>query len=348
MAKFQKLKHSAKQIDDLLDKVNNGEVSGGGIQIVDDISKLPQDAAVGSVAVVEVPGSIQETSFRDLYQPPLDMIDQASGTLINPERLSSIKSLKITAPSSFELERPLGVYIVPRTFSATNQNMITLMLVDGYVIAMRMGGNEISEFVFVDYSSGSPVINNDSIKQFNDILATDDWCYFGNSELTTSITEEEFNTWDMYVKAVSGVPSTADVYIKKDEWEQLYEKDFEKLARDLDKINTTAESKADKITIATYDSWEGIHPNVYTTHSISSTGSITIYLAAITDTTVYNEYILELKFTSTPSSVAFKNADGTAATIVWANGIAPTFEAGFTYLISIANNFGVFAKYINS
>lgn len=116
----------------------------------------------------------------------------------------------------------------------------------------------------------------------------------------------------------------------------------------MDKINTTAESKADKITITTYRTYKGLQPNVYTRYSIGFTGSVTIELAAITDTTVYNEYILELKCTSTPSSVVFNNADGTAATIAWVNGIVPTFEAGFTYLISIANNFGVFAKYINS
>ena len=116
---------------------------------------------------------------------------------------------------------------------------------------------------------------------------------------------------------------------------------FEKLKKEL-------YIKADKIAIATYSSYRGLQPNVYTTYSISSTGSITIKLAAIADTTIYNEYILELKCTNTPSSVAFNNADGTAATIVWANGIAPTFEGGTTYLISIANGFGVYSMFPNS
>jgi hypothetical protein len=349
MADF-KSKFTGAEIDALLDKVNNGEVDGGSIQIVDDISKLPQDASVGSVAVVAVQGSAKEMSFRDMYQPTMDMIDLATGKLINPERLNSISSLKITAPSSFELEESIIILFVPRTWSVVNNTMITLSLQDGNgITAVRMSNNyEEQVFVLVDYSSGSPVINNDSINQFNDILATDDWCYFGNPESPTGITEKQFNTLDMYVKAVAGVPSIAEIYIKKDNWEKLYKRDFEELQKNIDKVFDKTDSKAEPIVIKSVPYSKVLSPNTYYTATIGNATTVTYTLEASTDATKYSEYIIELKCTGTPSSIAFNNADGTTASIVWANGAAPAFEAGITYLISIASGFGVYSMFPNS
>jgi hypothetical protein len=33
--------------------------------------------------------------------------------------------------------------------------------------------------------------------------------------------------------------------------------------------------------------------------------------------------------------------------IKWPNNVAPVFEQGFTYLISIVNGFGVYSSFIN-
>lgn len=332
---------------------------GSGVKIVDSVDKLDTNAEVGSIASVVTPGSIQETSVRNLYQPDSSMIDQTTGNLTQPELLGSVSSIKVFAPTDItNIEVQLinaDFYLVTRDFSIANQNMAIIQFdyVERIVTAMIMvdGYNNMQQFLFVEFSSdtNSFIVYDDQVEAFNAILANGmDWCYLATPELETGLTEQMFDVLDLFVNVVAHISSIANVYIKKDNWEKLHESDLDKLASDLDKTKTTVESKTDKIPFATYDSYRGLQPNVYTTYSVNSTGSVIIKLAAIADGTVYNEYILELKCNSTPSSVVFNNADGTAATIVWANGIAPTFEEGMTYLISIANGFGVYSMFPNS
>ena len=346
-----KSKYKGSEIESLLDTIASGVK--GGIEIVDSVDNLDPNAELGSMASVVTAGSIQETSFRDLYQPDASMLDQELGVLTAPELLSSVSSVNVFVPQNADSVVQSMVYLVTRDFSMTSQNMAMIGIIPQLgVMAVTMTGgyDTCQELLLAAYSQDTMgyTVHNDQVEAFNAVLTNGmDWCYFGNPEGVV-ITEEQFNTLDLFVKAVASVPSIADIYVKGDEWGQLYKKDLDKLARALDKTKTTAESKADKIAISTYSSWKGLQPNVYTTYSISSTGSVTINLAAIADTSIYNEYILELKCTKTPSSVTFNNADGTAATIVWANGIAPTFEAGVTYLISIANGFGVFSSFVNN
>lgn len=230
----------------------------------------------------------------------------------------------------------------------TSQNMAMVQFAPQQgVMAMTITGgyDTMQQFVLAEYSQDtmSYTIHNDQVEAFNAVLANGmDWCYFGDPD-GSGITEEQFATIDLFVKAVSGIPSKAHVYLKKDNWEEL----FEKITSDLDKTNTTVESKADKIAIVAYSS-KGLLPNVYNTYSINYTGSFTLKLAAIADTTIYNEYILELKCTSTPSSVVFKDSNNAEVAIKWPNDIAPIFEAGNTYILSIVNGFGVYSTFPNS
>lgn len=329
--------------------------SGGGIEIVDSVDKLDPNAELGSMASVVTPGSIQETSFRNLYQPDMSMLDQTTGSLTQPELLSSVSSINFLTPTDYSGVET-AIVLVPRTFSQTDTRMMQLMMaysngvLEGVVVVyMNVATEEQTNYLVGQVVDGVYTIDAAVVTAINDILASDDWCNFGYEVMAgVPMAEEQFATLDKFAMAVSDVPSITDIYVKGDKWVQLYKKNFERLASDLGRTNAAVESKANKIAIATYFSYSELQPNIYTTHSISHTSSVTIKLAAISDTTVYNEYILELKCTNTPSKVDFKNADGTAATIKWVNDTPPTFEAGFTYLISIANNFGVFAQYVNS
>lgn len=67
-----KSKYKGVEIENLLDKMSEG----GGITIVDSIDELDPNAELGSLASVVEPGSIKESSFRDLYQPDASMLDQ--------------------------------------------------------------------------------------------------------------------------------------------------------------------------------------------------------------------------------------------------------------------------------
>ena len=283
------------------------------------------------------------------------MLDQTTGTLTAPELLSGVSSVSVFVPQNSDSLVETMIYLIPRDFSASSQTMVMMTIAPQQaVVAMTMVGgyDNMQEFVLAEYSQDtmSYTIHNDQVEAFNAVLANGmDWCYFGNPS-EGGIIEDQFATIDLFVTAVVGAPSKAHIYLKKDNWEELYTKDFEKVASDLDKIETIAESKADKVTIAHYNYLRELQPNVYNTYMTNSpsTGSLTITLAAVADTTIYNEYILELKYVYGNGNVTFKNADGTTATIVWANGVAPTFERGTTYLISIANGFGVYSMFSNS
>lgn len=336
-----------------------------GLPIVDDVSKLDPNAELGSMASVVTPGSIQETSFRNLYQPDMSILDPNTFTL-NTENCSLVGSLSITPPSvpiestsnimlafstaNLSLMSPIAGDIMVQLQFAPNADNTKLIGLGGMMMDIATQ-SQTNYILFLINDDGSVTVNQDQIDALNDVFADNELYYLGPFAYAlegASAPSDFYDVVDTSIQAVAGIPSITNIYIKGDKWGQLYKKDFDKLASDLDKTKTTAESKADKIAIATYSSWSGLQPNVYTTYSISSTSSVTINLAAISDTTIYNEYILELKCTSTPSSVVFNNVDGTTATIVWANGIAPTFEGGMTYLISIANGFGVYSMFPNS
>lgn len=127
----------------------------------------------------------------------------------------------------------------------------------------------------------------------------------------------------------------------EEKWKASYEKDLKKL-----KNNIT--DKADKILIKSYTQSYSVDPNVYTTHTITSTTNTSIKLNAVKDASIYNEYIMEITCTATPSVVDFMDSSGNTIPINWANENMPFFEAGYTYIISIVNNFGVFAQFTNS
>lgn len=336
-----------------------------GLPIVDDVSKLDPNAELGSMASVVTPGSIQETSFRDLYQPDASIFDENTYTL-NTEDCSLVSGLSITplsAPietsskvalafctANMSLMDPVPGDIMAQLQFVPNADNTKLIGLGGMVMDIA-AQKETNYALFSINDDGSVTVNQDQIDALNDVFANNELYYLGtflDIMGGVSVPSDFYDVVDTSIQAVAGIPSITDIYIKEDTWTQLYKKNLDKLTSDLDKTNTTVENKADKISIAIYSSYKGLQPNVYTTYSISSTGSFTIKLAAIADTTIYNEYILELKCTSTPSSVVFNNANGPAATIVWANGIAPTFEAGMTYLISIVNGFGVYSTFPNS
>lgn len=334
-----------------------------GLPIVDDVSKLDPNAELGSMASVVTAGSIQETSLSNLPQPDASIIDQTT-MVLNASNCPLVSGLKVIVPTSTipvptTVSENEMVYFVSESIDLYGMTFGTMfgimpLIQNGELMALMAMYMDVAtmtqqNFTLFSVTNGVVTADQDAINQVNTLI--NGLYYVGSVQYAMqgqTLSAEVLAVYDMVVKAVSRIPSITDIYIKGDEWGQLYKENLDKLVSDLDKTKTTAESKADKIAIATYNSREGLQPNVYTTYSISSTGSVTINLAAIADTTIYNEYILELKCTRTPSSVAFYNADGTLATIVWADGDVPTFEAGVTYLISIANGLAVYSMFTNS
>lgn len=199
-----------------------------GLPIVDDVSKLDPNAELGSMASVVTAGSIQETSFRNLYQADASMLDQTAGTLTQPELLSSVSSINFLTPTDYSGVET-GIVLVPRTLSQTDVRMLQLATAysDGVlnavgVVYMNQVTGEQAEYIVGKVVDGVYTIDDAVVTAINDILASDDWCYLGYEVVAgTPMTEEQFATLDKVAMAVAGVPSEMDVWVKKDEWEKF-------------------------------------------------------------------------------------------------------------------------------
>ena len=345
-------------------KVSGGSSGGNGIDIVESVDKLDKNAPVGSIASVVTPGTVDKINISELPQADSSIVDMEN-YIIDASGCPQVQGISVIAPESaipvtvsFLSEMDMVMFL-SESFGMMGGNESAIIIglfpvvENGYVtalLAILQGGATAIEnqLVLFSITDGIVTVDYDAINLVNQYI--NGLHYIGSTGVLQDslMPDEVLSIYDKIVQVISGVPSKANIYVKKDKWEELYKKDFDKLASDLDKTKTTAESKADKVAITTYSSWKGLQPNVYTTYTISSTNTVTINLAAIADTSNYNEYILELKCTNTPSSVTFNNADGTIANIIWANGIEPTFEAGMTYIISIVNGFGVYSMFANS
>ena len=81
-----------------------------------------------------------------------------------------------------------------------------------------------------------------------------------------------------------------------------------------------------------------LSPNTYYTITPSSASTRTFSFGSATSGIV-NEYIVEINMSSYAPTIAFPSS------VVWANGAAPAYAKGKKYIISIVNNYAVFAEF---
>lgn len=334
-----------------------------GLPIVDDVSKLDPNAELGSMASVVTPGSIQETSLSELPQADASIIDQTNGVL-NASNCPLVSGLSVIVPTSTipvtaTISENEMMYFVSESLDMRGMSFGTMLGIMPLIqngelsalMAVYMDMTTMTEQAFTLFYpiDGVVTADQDAINQVNTLI--NGLHYVGAIQHVMqgqTLSAEVLTVYDMVVKAVVEVPSIADIYVKGDKWGKLYKNDLAKLATSIDTVSKSVDTKADPIMVKSLPYNKRLTPNTYYTTTNSSTGTLTYVLIAPTDTTKYSEYILELKCTSTPSNISFTNESGTPLTIKWVNDTPPTFEAGFTYLISIENNFGVFAQYVNS
>ena len=334
-----------------------------GLPIVDDVSKLDPNAELGSMASVVTPGSVQETSLSNLPQPDASIIDPTTYVL-DASNCPLVSGLSVivptnTIPVTATISESEMIYFVSESMDLYTMAFGTMLgimplIENGELSALGAMYMDVStmtqrEFILFSITNGVVTADQDAINQVNTLINR--LHYIGSLTYAMAgqtLSAEVLAVYDMVVKVVNDVPSIADIYIKGDKWGQLYKKDLARLATSIDIVSKSVEAKPDATMVQSLPYNKRLTPNTYYTATNSSTGALTFVLIAPTDTTKYSEYILELRCISTPSSVSFTSESGTVLTIKWVNDTPPTFEAGFTYLISIANNFAVFAQYINS
>ena len=82
-----------------------------------------------------------------------------------------------------------------------------------------------------------------------------------------------------------------------------------------------------------------LSPNIYYRNTSTSLSTLTITLGSVSNSNILNEYFVEFTTRDAGTTVSLPNS------IKWANGVAPTFENGKTYQISIVNNLGTCVKF---
>ena len=348
-----KSKYKGSEIENLLDKISKG----GGITIVDSVDELDPNAELGSLASVVEPGSISEILISELPQPDSSIMNMDTG-FIDATSCHQVSALSIIVPEgpvpvSMELKESEMIYFCSESVDLVNMTTgivlgIFPQIVNNEIIAlagmyMNVTTSEQKQWAFFIIQDGVVSVDQAAIDECNTYIK--DLHYIGAMQYVMqglSLTTEQLLIYDNVVKAVVGIPSKAHVYLKKDNWEELY-------AKDLEKLTSNINSKADIISIKELGYDKVLKPNTYYKYQTAqSVGNISITLTlANNDGLKYNEYILELECLTTLNAVSFVGEDGTPLTIKWTNGIAPTFNGGYTYIISIVNGFGVFSQFIN-
>lgn len=97
-------------------------------------------------------------------------------------------------------------------------------------------------------------------------------------------------------------------------------------------------SIGNKNLITTTDTDISLLPNVYY-RKTNQSSNLTITLAAATNTSILNEYLIEFTTAVAGTTVSFPSS------IKWANGEKPKFDPDSTYQVSIVNNLGVCIKF---
>lgn len=318
------------EIDELLLKVKNNEVStGGGVPIVSSVEELDANASAGSIAVVAKQGTSQVVSFRDLYQPDASILDPVNMSLTDPSLPSGVNKLVITAPpTGTEFSYNAVVYLVPRDLSATNLNIIALR---GGMYMRLEAGNQSNHEIFNIDDDGNYTIIQESVDYINEKLASDEWCYIdgGLLEGGNPMTSSDFDSLDLWVKAQSGNVSTAEAFIKKDEWETLD-------AKAIKAIDIASEKESKRKFLYIKDSFYDdpyFTVNEETIGFVHSSGYNTARVYIEPSTKDYAEYVVHFYDIK---NFVFRNRIGNEnLNILWANGEVPSISANTHYEVNI-------------
>ena len=311
-------KYKGAEIDALLDKVNQGG-NGGGVPIVSSETELNANAPAGSLSVVAFQGGAQELRFRDLYQPDASIMG-SDGSIANPEILSSVSSLKWKKPN--EITGNASVYLIPLPF--TNTEFIILQARPSAASVMIVSGSGNQSKIILSIDNGETTIDDAALSEVNNILSNGNWVYLGNPQ-TFNVSEAEFATLDSCVTVVSGAPSEAELYIKKDTW------GIPNIER-FNALNKTIGNKENKkqVVDASYNLTPTLGPNEIGVFKSYNRHALEITLLSPTERV--SEYIA---YIDEATGVTLKVEDPDTQTVKWINGEIPVLDVENQYELNI-------------
>lgn len=296
-----------------------------------------------------------------MYQPDASIVnmDTQNIDVSNCNQVSGIKIIPPVAPIPIALDMSedpmLGAYFVSEDITLTISGSLAMIHpiienVDGVGTAIvgcvatttTFEDGAYGEYIlfYVD-DNGEIVVNQEGVNTFNDFIGG--FYYIGAFDAIIGnmpIHEAYTEIYDSFAKVVVGQSSRAHIYLKKDTWEELYKEELNKINQKSDVIsNIELEDASGDI---------NLKPNTYNRYTFSyDNEGLYVSLSKPSNHSIYNEYILELTCTTTPEGVYFYDYSWNEIFIKWANDNEPVFEAGFTYIISIVNGFGVYSSFSN-
>lgn len=207
-----------------------GGGSGGGVTIVDSVDKLDENAPVGNLAVVAKQGGRTISSFRDLVQPNVDMINANVGT-INTAGLSIVNDLQITpptAPTPVDNLSELNLYFVSSNYGMedTRKMLQINVYADNETIALAARINGGSFIDLFGISSNPDIfdtnyVNNDGITEVLDFIKNNELYYVSDIDRIiegVEIENEWFDILDSIIRPIQETETKAEIYLKEEDY----------------------------------------------------------------------------------------------------------------------------------
>lgn len=362
-----KSKYTGVEIDSILDKAS----ASNDITIVENVNDLDPNAQLGSLASVVEPRGIKQVKASELPLPNASILDPDTG-FIDVSSCPKVQSISISEQlsSNFFGYEMLLEFISDNLnwFGGTTGSVLGIYPIDLNASGEEWGGlgyfyynaetqenieTDLCTFIYADgvYTTN---FNQEALTKLNSVISG--MYYVGSTYIFDgdSISQDDFSVYDTVLSIIAEIPGTASIYFKQENWNPFtkdIQNNINELYRGMDNVwNQTDElwqelyRKANDVTIVTGAN-NYIYPYNYYKRTIKSGGSYKFTLEN-NSSTYLREYMIEITCTYTPGSVEFKYYDNTS--IRWVNDTAPEFEAGYTYVISIAQGLGVFAKFTNS
>lgn len=353
---FQNIEMNPRDRKDLVNELSKGG-SGGGVTIVNSVDKLDPNAKAGSLAVVSEGGGQKEYKCNELYNLDVNndvLVDQTNMTitLLHPEKLNIINGININLPKNNVIVENVKTCMLLvgdlNAFSFINGGGDgTAVMVGATVknkvvsgISCAIASNNTNKSYEIIVNDGNKyILNQEVLDSFiSDFNAIDKTLYYftemGGGNLESKLYINEF------VSFMVGDQINNTVLIKNEKWEEFNKNKFKRLE---DIINT----KQDPIKGIFNDNFDinycEVNAGEYTV--ISDPSNNLIIKLNKYNLQNYKEYLIEISVMNGDVNLTFVDNNEEEIDLKWANQVSLYLETGYTYVISIVFNLGVFLKF---
>lgn len=349
-------KFKGKEIDELLEKVQLGQVEGNSIPIVDSIDKLDNNAPVGTLSSVATQEGLKETKLSEVLKklPDAPSMDSQEGLIEYLNNSPIVNKVNIFAPRVIPEEALYFIIFLAGGIDSLmggGQGKVIIMGVTKSVaaceISLSQNDQRAIEIFSYDNASQTYVLNNEGINELNTILASDDFKYMGDilASVIGKTKQEDLDVIDTFISLYINHMPEADLYIKKEKWIRAIEPDIQKIYTELKNKISIPEINIG-FTLTTGGLAES---NVLYAIQGKLNEQIIKLNIDINNDFGYKEFMFYFP-NNKLDDLQFLDKNETPLEIKWANDNYPIFETNSNYFISIVTfwgiNLGVFVEFV--